>query len=88
VAAFRGNLLAPGQARPRSQKEMFLDNFKSLRGIRRKLIFITGDLFPSIEFMKNRYGCSTSFSALLRYPHRLGKILWVINPILPEYRQK
>ncbi len=88
VAAFRGNLLAPGQARPRSQKELFLENLKSLRGIRRKLIFITGDLFPSIEFMKNRYGCSTSFSALLRYPHRLGKILWVINPILPEYRQK
>jgi hypothetical protein len=88
VAAFRGNLLAPGQSRPRSQKELFLENLNSLRGIRRKLIFITGDLFPSIEFMKNRYRCSTSFSALLRYPHRLGKILWVINPILPEYRQK
>jgi hypothetical protein len=38
--------------------------------------------------MKNRYGCNTSFSALLRYPHRLGKILWVINPIMPEHRQK
>lgn len=88
VAAFRGNLLAPGQVRPRSQKELFLENLKSLRGIRRKLIFITGDLFPSIEFMKNRYGCRTAFSALLHYPHRLGKILWVINPILPEYLRK
>jgi len=88
VAAFRDNLLDPGQARPLSQKDLFLENFRSLRGIRRKLIFITGDLFPSLEFMKNRYGCSTALSALLYYPHRLGKFLWVINPIWPKYLQK
>jgi len=88
VAAFRSNLLAPGQAKPQSRKELFLENLKTLKGIRRKLIYIAGDLFPSIEFMKNRYGCSTAFSAMLRYPHRLGKILWVINPIMPEYFQK
>ena len=84
VAAFRDNLLEPGQAKPESRKDIFVENFRSLRGMRRKLIYLTGDLFPSLEFMKNRYGCSTAFSALLRYPHRLGKILWVINPILPK----
>ncbi|HZM13649.1 MAG TPA: nucleotidyltransferase family protein [Bacteroidales bacterium] len=88
VAAFRDNLLDPGQAKPLSQKDIFLENLRSLRGIRRKLIFITGDLFPSLKFMKNRYGCNTALSALLYYPHRLGKILWVINPILPKYLQK
>lgn len=88
VAAFRDNLLNPGQAKPLSQKDIFLENLRSLRGIRRKLIFITGDLFPSLQFMKNRYGCNTALSALLYYPHRLGKILWVINPILPKYLQK
>ena len=88
VAAFRDNLLDPGQAKPLSQKDIFLENLRSLRGIRRKLIFITGDLFPSLQFMKNRYGCNTALSALLYYPHRLGKILWVINPILPKYLQK
>jgi hypothetical protein len=88
VAAFRDNLLDPGQAKPLSQKDLFLENFRSLRGIRCKLIFLTGDIFPSLEFMKNRYGCSTALSALLHYPHRLGKILWVINPILPEYLRK
>lgn len=88
VAAFRDNLLDPGQAKSLSQKDIFLENLRSLRGIRRKLIFITGDLFPSLQFMKNRYGCNTALSALLYYPHRLGKILWVINPILPKYLQK
>ncbi len=88
VAAFRDNLLDPGQAKPLSRKEIFLENFRSLRGLRRKLIFITGDLFPSLEFMKNRYGCRTALSALLYYPHRLGKFLWVINPIWPKYLQK
>jgi hypothetical protein len=88
VAVFRDNLLDPGQAKPLSQKDLFLENFRSLRGVRCKLIFLTGDIFPSLEFMKNRYGCSTALSALLHYPHRLGKILWVINPILPEYLRK
>lgn len=88
VAAFRDNLLDPGQAGPLSQKDLFVENLQSLRGLRRKLIFITGDLFPSLEFMKNRYGCGTAISALLYYPHRLGKILWVINPIWPKYLQK
>jgi hypothetical protein len=85
VAAFRDNLLEPGQAKPQSQKDLFRENLRSLRGLRRKLIFITGDIFPSMEFMKNRYGCRSAFSALLCYPHRLGKILWAINPILPKH---
>ena len=88
VASFRDKLLDPGEAKTRSQKDLFLENFRSMRGVRRKLIFLTGDIFPSLEFMKNRYGCSTVLSALLHYPHRLGKILWVINPILPEYLRK
>jgi len=88
MAVFRDNLLSPGQAKPRSQKDLFLENFRSLRGLRRKLIYITGDLFPSMEFMKNRYGCTTALSAMLYYPHRFGKILWVLTPILPKCLQK
>jgi hypothetical protein len=88
VAAFRINLLDPGRAKPQSKKDLFRENLGSLKGIRRKMIFIAGDLFPSLEFMKNRYGCGTALSALLYYPHRLGKILWVINPILPKQLHK
>jgi hypothetical protein len=88
VTAFRDKVSDPGQAKSRSPKDLFLENLRSLKGFRRKLIFITGDIFPSLAFMKNRYGCRTALSALLRYPHRLGKILWVIAAVIPENRQK
>ena len=86
VAAFRSNLLDPGQAKPLSRKGLFLENIRSLKGIRRKMIFIAGDLFPSVEFMKNRYGCRSALSALLFYPHRLGKLLWIFDLILAKPR--
>ena len=73
VVAFRDKLPDPGEAKTRSEKDLFLENFRSLKGIRHKLIFLTGDIFPSIEFMKSRYGCSTLLSAILHYPHRLWK---------------
>lgn len=44
-------------------------------GIHRKMLFILGDLFPTIEFMKKRYGFRNGWKVLLYYPHRLGK-LW------------
>ena len=40
-------------------------------------LFILGDLFPSIKWMKERYGCS-GIRAMLYYPHRLGKLWWLI----------
>ncbi len=88
VAAFRSNLLDPGTAKPQSRKDIFLENIRSLKGMRRKMIFITGDLFPSVEFMKNRYGCRSTISALLFYPHRLGKIIWIFDLILAKPRVK
>lgn len=88
VDAFRYQLLDPGAAKPRSPKDIFLENLRSLKGMRRKLIFITGDLFPSVEFMKNRYGCRTVLSALLFYPHRLGKLIWIFDIILAKPRVK
>jgi hypothetical protein len=48
-------------------------------GFHRKAIYVLGDIFPSIRFMKKRYGCRSSWSALLHYPHRIGKIMWLIK---------
>lgn len=42
-----------------------------------RLWFILGDTFPSLKWMKERYGCN-GFKALLRYPVRLGKLGWLI----------
>jgi hypothetical protein len=39
--------------------------------------FVLGDLVPSVKWMKERYKCSGA-RALLYYPHRLGKLWWLI----------
>jgi hypothetical protein len=44
-------------------------------GVHRKLLFILGDIFPSMRFMKERYSCKTNHKALLYYPVRFGKLL-------------
>jgi hypothetical protein len=48
-------------------------------GLHRKIFFITGDLFPSISFMKKRYGCSSGWKAMLYYPHRWGKLWYLVK---------
>lgn len=62
-----------------SQREFFMRNLQSFDSRWKRLIFIAGDLFPSLEFMKRRYGCRTAVKTLLFYPHRLGKLLWILG---------
>jgi hypothetical protein len=45
--------------------------------IKYRLRFIIRDIFPSMRWMKNRYKCS-AFKAILHYPPRIGKLLWLI----------
>jgi hypothetical protein len=40
-------------------------------------LFVLGDLFPSIGWMKTRYRCG-GMKAVLYYPHRLGKLWWLV----------
>jgi hypothetical protein len=40
--------------------------------------FVIGDIFPALKWMKNRYKCS-GFKAMLHYPPRVGKLLWLFN---------
>jgi ribosomal protein L12E/L44/L45/RPP1/RPP2 len=77
---FMHDLMYPGMITPESQREMFTRNLHSMRGFKKKLILIAGDIFPSIGFMKRRYGSRSTLSALLRYPHRLGKLIWIFSP--------
>jgi hypothetical protein len=79
AARFMHDLMYPESVVPVSQREMFNSNFRSLSGFGKKLIFILGDLFPSVEFMKQRYGCSSALSAMFFYPHRLGKLAWILG---------
>jgi hypothetical protein len=50
-------------------------------GWHRKFLYILGDIFPTLTFMKNRYGCSSRVRAILYYPHRLGKIVWLVREV-------
>ncbi|MDR2887509.1 MAG: nucleotidyltransferase family protein [Bacteroidales bacterium] len=43
-----------------------------------KLLFIAGDIFPTMAWMKKRYRCSTP-QAILKYPARAGKLLWLLQ---------
>lgn len=48
-------------------------------GFHRKVIYVLGDIFPSFRFMKNRYGCGSNVKAMLYYPHRIGKLMWLFR---------
>lgn len=48
-------------------------------GFHRKLLFVLGDIFPSVSFMKNRYKCTSTMRVLMYYPHRIGKLWWLIG---------
>ena len=48
-------------------------------GLHRKFLFLLGDIFPTISFMKKRYKCKTGWRAVFYYPHRLGKILYLVK---------
>lgn len=76
---FLTDLAHPGAVESISQQEMFKRNLEALRSTRKKMIFILGDVFPSVGFMKKRYGCRSSLSAALYYPHRLGKLFWILS---------
>ena len=45
--------------------------------VKHRLRFIAGDVFPSLSWMRRRYKCGL-FAALIRYPLRLGKLVWLI----------
>jgi hypothetical protein len=79
ASGFMHDLMHPGSVVPISQREFFVRNLKSLKSPGKRMIFILGDIFPSIGFMKRRYGCRTAARALLFYPHRLGKIAWILG---------
>ncbi len=81
-------LRQPGRIIPQSPRSKYFELVGSLPGLRRKLIFITGDIFPSVDFMMRRYSCQSAAGALLRYPHRLGKVIWIFTLLLSKIRGK
>jgi len=55
----------------------YRQTIRNIPTLRKKLIFLLGDIFPSISFMKNRYNTKTRIGACVYYPIRLGKLLFL-----------
>ena len=58
------------------RKAVYRKTVASVPG-KHRLRYIAGDIFPSVKWMKERYGCS-GMKSLFYYPHRLGKLLWLV----------
>ncbi|MCD4770448.1 MAG: nucleotidyltransferase family protein [Bacteroidales bacterium] len=72
---FRNFLVKPKGNPVRQGSVRYRETVKNIPGWHRKFIYVLGDLFPSLTFMKKRYGTKTRICAVVYYPHRLGKVL-------------
>lgn len=80
IADFLKFLEQPKGQKPALRKAtIYRKTIRAIPGIHRKLIYITGDLFPSLSYMKERYQAKTLPGTLLRYPHRFGKLLYLFS---------
>ena len=43
-----------------------------------RLRYLAGDVFPSLRWMKSRYGCG-GLKAVIYYPMRVGKLMWLMK---------
>lgn len=83
--SFSGFVLSPKNKKPGIDALKYYQIFREIPGLHRKVLYLLGDLFPSIRFMKKRYSCSTFLSALFYYPHRFGKIILLIKGSARNY---
>jgi hypothetical protein len=72
-------LKSPKRNLPADKASNYNKILDEIPGLHRKALYVAGDIFPSIRFMKNRYNCKTGWKALLYYPHRLGKLLFLFK---------
>lgn len=72
-------LKSPKDNPPPDRGTIYRYNLGEIRGFHRKLLFVAGDLFPTMEFMKRRYGCNSRFKAVLYYPLRWGKLWYLLK---------
>ena len=82
IDTFYKNLANPWKKVPGFPKEQYLNGLRSMPGTFKKLIYIAGDIFTSVSFMKKRYRCQTAIGCIPFYFHRLGKLFWLSAHIL------
>jgi hypothetical protein len=71
-------LKKPKNSSAKNNRKLYKKTLSEVPGIHRRILYLVGDIIPTLSFMKDRYGCKTNFTALLYYPHRFGKIIWLL----------
>lgn len=61
------------------KSDIYRHIINDIPGFHRKFLYVLGDIFPSLTFMKKRYGCDNTWRVLIYYPPRLGKIFWLFR---------
>jgi len=72
-------LKSPKDNPPLDKAHVYRSIMKDIPGIHRKFVFLLGDIFPSLSFMKKRYNCKSTWKVMFYYPHRIGKVLWLFR---------
>ncbi len=65
---------------------LYRHNISEVPGLHRKTLFLLGDLFPTIRFMKKRYNCNSGWKALLYYPLRWGKVWYLLKGVTQRHK--
>jgi hypothetical protein len=79
ISKFVFFLKSPKENPVQNKAPAYRYNLGEIPGFLRKLLFLAGDLFPTLEFMKKRYNCRSGWKALLYYPLRWGKLWYLIK---------
>jgi hypothetical protein len=72
-------LKSPKGNLPTNKASSYKRIIEEIPGLHRKVLYVAGDIFPSVRFMKSRYKCRNGWKAMLYYPHRLGKLLFLFK---------
>ena len=72
-------LKSPRDNPPSDRAQFYRHIINDVPGIHRKFLYLIGDIFPSVTFMKNRYKCKSTLKAMIYYPGRIGKVLWLFG---------
>ena len=72
-------LKSPKNNKPSHPGKIYRKTISEIPGLHRKILFILGDLFPSVRFMKKRYSVKSTLKVFLYYPLRFGKLLRLVS---------
>ena len=72
-------LKSPKNNPPLDKPSAYRHKISEIPGVHRKFLYLLGDLFPTVSFMKKRYHCTSKWKVLFYYPHRIGKVLWLLG---------